>query len=382
MVVSSPRAAYNRGEYKEALRNAEKIYIRDPSNAENLLLLAACHFQLNSIQESKFYAQQAVAIDRGASSHIAVGRCFVEVNQSLAEEFYSKAVRLQPRFAEAYGCLGCLRLRQHGIKEAIDCFDMAISLKQYLVEAASNLAYALALNGDVDAAKRVLQKSKQSPIILLNYGNLYHIKGDFNEAIQCYLQALKLEPTFYDAEINLSASLIELYKASKNKAALEDALSRLERLVNSGVKRAHANLGVCQALLGMDKMAVHQLKLGVLFELTNIDALCNLAGLFFKDGNLQESTHLCFRALTVKPDSSQAFNILGLTMIQLGNGLLADKCFQTAQKLQPNKSYSQVYMGAIMLHQGQPIAAARMFKKAIASDPYMTSAFLNLGNGE
>jgi hypothetical protein len=39
-------------------------------------------------------------------------------------------------------------------------------------------------------------------------------------------------------------------------------------------------------------------------------------------------------------------------------------------------------MGAVLLQHGKVTAAARLFRNAITSDPFMSVAFLNLGNGE
>jgi tetratricopeptide (TPR) repeat protein len=97
----------------------------------------------------------------------------------------------------SYAELGCLHLKQKQLKEAIECLETALSLKPNLAQAVSNLAHAFSLMGDFDAAKRALRSSKiQSAILVFQYGNMHKSAGHYDDAIQCYSKALKLEPSF------------------------------------------------------------------------------------------------------------------------------------------------------------------------------------------
>jgi len=382
--LHTAHSLYHKGKYQEALRLGEAIYCKDPSDVDNLLLLAASHFQLKHIHESKFYAAQSVAVDQSlVEGHIAVGRCLVEMGDfSLAIDLYNRALQIQPRFAEAYALLGCAHLRLGRLKESVDCFEVAISLKPNLVEASANCAIALQRLGDVDAAKQILKRSKHTAIIMLHHGNIFHRMQDFDSAIQNYSRALKLEPSFHDGEMNLCGSILERYKVFNDKSNLEDVVYGLERLTSKGVKSAHSLLGICHAFLGNTESSIEHLYYAMGCEPPHATILCNLGVMLFKKGCLRRSAHLCFRALKTKSNCPQAFNLIGLIIFQLGNISLADKCFNVAMKLQPNNPCSSIYIGATLLHQDQPIAATRMLKKAIAANPNDNLAFLHLGNGE
>ncbi len=62
-MVNSARLKFEEGLYRECLRQCQRSYADGPSNAENLLLLAACHFQLGQMRESAFYGRQAIGVD-------------------------------------------------------------------------------------------------------------------------------------------------------------------------------------------------------------------------------------------------------------------------------------------------------------------------------
>lgn len=94
-----PSYEHSQGKYQVALRLCETLYIRDPYDTENLLILSACHLQLNNIQESRFYAQQSIGVDPTlVQGHVAVGRCLVKSGEfQSAMELFKKAIRIQLR---------------------------------------------------------------------------------------------------------------------------------------------------------------------------------------------------------------------------------------------------------------------------------------------
>ena len=379
--------AYRKGKYHEALRTGEAKYCQNPSDVENLLLLAACHYQLNNTEESNFYAQQVLAVEpTSVEGHVAVARCLIKLEQAcLAADVLNKAIRIQPRFADSYALLGCIRLEQKRTKEACNCFEMAISLNPNLEEAIANLVNTLTRIGEVDAATQILKKSNlsQSAILLLSHGNIFYKKKDFRNAVNCYSRALNLEPSFHDAEINLCASLIEIGRHSSDRSMLDDAIVRLDRLIGDGVKEAYRIRGVYHAIKGQYDLAVHDLEHSISFGSSlNPSTLCNLSGLLLKKGFLQKSTNLCFKALQANPHCAQACILLGIIMFQMKNNTLSHKYFGNARKLEPdNNSYCCMCIGVVLLQQGEPFAAVKMLKRSIAHDPSMMSAFLNLGNG-
>lgn len=377
---------YSQGNYVGALRLCEALYIKDPSDTENLLILSACHLQLSNIQESRFYAQQSIGVDPNlVQGFVAVGRGYVELGEfQSALDIFKMAIRIEPRYANAFAELGCLHLKQKLLKEAIGCLETALSLNPNLVEAAANLAHALSLTGDLEAAQKVLKSSKiQSAVLLIQQGIMHQNTGNYDNAIWYYSKALKLEPSFYDAEINLCGCLVEKYKTTRESDILTDAVTRLERLLKDSnvLASSHSMLGICQALLGNNQSAIKHLYAAMLLEPQNDAATsCNQGGLLLKEGCLQRATALCYRTLQTNPNCYQAMSLLGLITFQLGNYELADRCFRAAH-MSKSGSFSNVYMGAVLLQKGKVKHAARLFKNGIASDPHMSAAFLNLGNG-
>ncbi|MBI5183625.1 MAG: tetratricopeptide repeat protein [Nitrospinae bacterium] len=68
--------------------------------------------------------------------------------------------------------------------------------------------------GDISRARRfyedVLQKEPENKYILVNMGNLFFIKEEYNTAVQYYKRALKVDERLFEAHYNMSEALSEL----------------------------------------------------------------------------------------------------------------------------------------------------------------------------
>ena len=380
--LTSARLKFEEGRYQECLRECQSFYLKNPSDVDNLLLLAACHFMFNHFRESMFYGQQAIGVDPTlVEALVAVGNALRELgNLDKAAELYSKALRIQPRFAHAYAALGCIHFQQDRLKEANGCFEMAVTLDPSFKK---DLGLALIAAGDKAGGKVHLSQSKSNAIARLSLGNLAHEEGDFDAAIEHYSQALRLQPSFIDAATNLCGSQIESFKATNNRINLQEATSRLDRIVVSfkNSQSANSKLGLCHMHEGRHKLAYHYLWRAITLDPTNTDSLCTLAALHAETEGNKQAVKLCLRALQLNPSHAQGFGTLGMALFQLGWIDDALKCLRIAKKLKPNPNICS-NLGSVLNEMGDALAATKLHKQAIALDPFNVPAFLNMGNGE
>jgi len=167
---------------------------------------------------------------------------------------------------------------------------------------------------------------------LVNLGTVLARRGQSDEALALYRQALQLDPANSDAQFNLGVTL-----AGRNE--LDEALVHLNeaaRLVpHSAI--AQCNLGIVLAqkgdLLGASKHLTESLR----FDPRNATAHNALGTVLARQGNPAEAEKEFARALQSEPDFADAHANLGLALAQLGRMDLAVQQWETAVRLDPKQ---------------------------------------------
>ena len=377
-----PRRQFEGGLYGQCLQSCQGIYRTRPADVDNLLLLAACHFQLNHMQESMFYAKQAIGVDpQLVEAMLTLGNALRELgNVDAAAELYNAALKIRPRFAHAYAALGCVHAQRGRRDEARGCFEMAATLdpsfKRYH-------GLALVAAGDRAGGKAALSLLAESDALAcLGLGNLAHDEGDADAAAALYARALRLAPSFVGAATNLCGAQLATFERTRDRAALRDATARLARTAASfpRSRAAHSKLGLCHRHEGRRPLARHHLWRAVALDPTDAIALCHLAAFHVEAGDDERAARLCLRALRYEPRCAAAFGTLGLAFFQMGATEDALRCLRVARRLEPCPAVC-ANLGAVWNELGDSLEAAKLCKRAIALDPFNIPAFLNMGNG-
>jgi tetratricopeptide (TPR) repeat protein len=130
-----------------------------------------------------------------------------------------------------------------------------------------------------------------------NLGNALKERGELEEAVACYRQALRLKPDLAEAHSNLGS-------AFQGQGKLEEAVAcyRQALRLKPDLAEAHNNLG------------------GALKDL----------------GELEEAMACCRQALRLRPDYAEAHIILGSALQDRGELDEAMACFQQALRLKPD----------------------------------------------
>ena len=160
----------------------------------------------------------------------------------VARTLITKALNIQPDYAEAHNNLGTV-LRDLGQPDrAVLSHETAIGLKPGYAEAHSNLSNALLDLGKIEAAVAGYRKALSiNPHLFETYSNLGNAlkeMGELKEAIDNYRTAIDLKPDFVIAHFNLSNALRDL-------GNIEDSLAsyRTTLRIDPHFVSAHFNLG-------------------------------------------------------------------------------------------------------------------------------------------
>jgi len=148
--------------------------------------------------------------------------------------------------------------------QAVTDFEQAIKLNHDWAEPHYGLALSLAETGKLKEAieefKRVLKLTAQSQLkILSNYymGDAYADLGEYENAIEAYKEAIRLDRTLPKPHYNLGVA----YVGSAQLIAATDEFNEAVRLrlkQGSDYAEAHYNLGVAYAQLGRKREAEEQ----------------------------------------------------------------------------------------------------------------------------
>ena len=122
---------------------------------------------------------------------------------------YEQAVRLSPRFSEAWYGLGTVYWSLGNIDDAMEAWNHAVETKPDFASAHNNLGSAYAASGQYESA---IEAYKKAVAIKPDYANAYYNLGMVYEdtrqrenAIAAYKKAIKIKPDLQAARVRLGA---------------------------------------------------------------------------------------------------------------------------------------------------------------------------------
>jgi tetratricopeptide (TPR) repeat protein len=129
-------------------------------------------------------------------------------NAEKAKTFYEAAIKIDPRYAQAYNNLGLLLLDQNALDEALDNFQSAIKLSPNLEEAHNNAGVTLIKKNCHASAKNFFESAiainKNFFEAYNGLGIVYKHNKDYETAITQFRIAFNLQPNYHEAARNLA----------------------------------------------------------------------------------------------------------------------------------------------------------------------------------
>jgi len=186
---------------------------------------------------------------------------------------------------------------------------------------------------------------------LIEQGHALEAQGRLNEAMQCYLEAIRLAPNPARGHLNRGNVLL-------SQGDLNGALDAFRTALEHQPDYAGAYYNIGNALLG--------------------------------NRQLDEAVANYRSALEINPDYAEVYCSLGVALKELGQFDQAVDCFRRALKIEPGLTESQTNLGLLLQHYyntgiqllnaGKPEDAATNFRNALAIEPNLAEAHFNLGN--
>ena len=324
-----------------------------------------------------------------------------------------KALKLDPRSAEAHDHLGDLLMRKGMIEEGKAHFAKAIECQPEYTAAYNNLGLALYNEGKLEEAIELYRKAveidPEEGNAHNNWGNALLILGEFDQAIEHYRKALEVDPRDVLVHSNLALSLSSLGKFDQ---AIEHYRKALE--INPKHVPAYDGWGDALANLGKLDQAIAQYRKALEINPQSDSSLYNLGNALMKLGKLEQAIEHYSKALEINPKHAATHNNLGLALAQRGefrqaiehyskaleidpkhdayhynwaNALAslrefdqAIEHYQKALQINPAHALAHDNLGVLLIQQGKVNQAIAHWEKATAIDPGDIHAHVFLGN--
>jgi tetratricopeptide (TPR) repeat protein len=190
-----------------------------------------------------------------------------------------------------------------------------------------------------------------------------------------FKQALKIDPSFGQAEAGLGQTYWLKYQLGKQKqwiAAAQQACTKAVDLGNAGAE-GHMCLGLLEDGTGQYEKAVEQFQQAVQLEPANDRAYTSLAGAY-QHLNLPDKAEETYkRAISVRPQYWRVYSFLGAYYVSQAEYDKAALMFRRSTELDPDSYVAFYNLGAALLYEGKDVEGEQAFEKSIAIRPSRTA---------
>lgn len=232
--------------------------------------------------------------------------------------------------------------------------------------------------GQIDQAmKYYLNALSLSPNLArahLNHGNILAKKGEAAGALHAYDTAIRLDPGYVAAYFNKGNLLHDLKQYA---AAITTYRKVLD--INPDLVIAHNNLGLALQDSGLFQDALESYRTAVSTSPDFAQGYFNLGNLLQQLGRLDEAWDCFQKATEIQPDNATAHFCLGNTLQAIENYDLAMESYCRALALRPDFIEAQSNLGNAFHSLGKTDLAIASFQKAIDINNDSAIAHNNLG---
>ena len=236
-----------------------------------------------------------------------------------------------------------------------------------------------------DGSGNKVATSEQDALRLIDEGHVLEAEGRLDEAMQRYLDAIRLAPNPARAHLNRGNVLLL-------KGDLQGALNAFSTAIKHKPDYAGAYYNIGNALLGNKQLdeAVTNYRRALEIQPDYAEVHCSLGVALKELGRLDDAVACFQRALKINPGLVEARTNLGhivqglynLGNVLLGNGKFDDAVvsFRQVLEIEPNLAEAHFELGLALKDLGQLDGAVASYRRALEIKPDFVEAHGSLGN--
>jgi protein O-GlcNAc transferase len=216
----------------------------------------------------------------------------------------------------------------------------------------------------VDSTKKKSDTSEQDATRLIDEGHALEAEGRLDEALQRYLEAIRVAPNPARAHLNHGNVLLL-------KGDLPGALDAFGTAIKHNPDYAGAYYNIGNALLGNGQIdeAVANYRRALEIQPDYAEVYCSLGAALQGQGRLEDAVASHRRALEFKPDLVEAHSNLGNVLQALSQFESAAACYRRALEFEPDNAEVHCSLGIALKVQGKFIEAEASLKRALEIEP-------------
>ena len=226
-----------------------------------------------------------------------------------AERACKKAIKINPRYADAHNDLGNVYLKMGRLKESFNAYRKALNLAPNHPMLVNNIGNVLMAQGEYEKALNWLNKSIEldpdNAATHSNLGNTFRFLGESRKAAAAYKQAIELNPHQCSYSLNLGGVLIELEE-------LDEAVECFNQVLQLDPENQKAYLGLGKALNAQGNLdqAVASYQKAISIDPANPNCYSELGGAYGDHGETDKAISALRKALEIDPKLIPAYQEL------------------------------------------------------------------------
>ena len=242
-------------------------------------------------------------------------------------EAYSEALELSPSDIEALNCLGVNLTRLGKYAEALDCFRRIEKLDWTYEPCYCNRIVTYTEMGEHDQADLTFYLARQvqdeCPLCCYNIGNSLYARGEYDRAIACWEETLRLDAS-----------------------------------------RAQANARIADGYWakGQLRTALRHYRAELAIDANDVDTMVDMGELLTEMGRLDEAEQIFRRAVSRNANHPGAYYGMGELLLRHGNLPAAEEKFRKVLSIDRTFPGAHAKLGEVLLGRGRQRRAAQQFQ--------------------
>jgi len=194
-----------------------------------------------------------------------------------------------------------------------------------------------------------------------NFGFVLAERGQVEEAMDHYRQAVDINPLYDEAHYNLANALARRGELDEAVAGYLKALA-----IKPDECEIHNNLGLALAARGQGDDAITHFRRALEIKPSYVDALNNLGLALAGRGRIEESIALYRQALSIRPHHVETRTNLGNALANAGQIDEAIGQYRTVLELKPDHVEAHYNLGSALVVRGRRDEALQHYRRALA----------------
>ncbi|KAM3145382.1 hypothetical protein pb186bvf_002426 [Paramecium bursaria] len=429
---SNVTANYNKGlsykqmeKYQEAIPFLDKANQLNPKHTSSMVTKALCLQELNRHQEALKVLEEVDKINPKEEFHNSkIAFIYFDLNEYDKAIYYFQLQIKIKEYASDYRCLADISFKRDQYQEAMKYLNKSLEIDPNLIDSISRKILVFKKLKQVKEAKEFIQvyinKAPNNHQYILQLGVIYREEEQNQQALQCFDQAIKIDPKYifgyYQKGIKLKLNL--LGTLLKEMEQYTEAIKTLDICLQSDPKHFNAWLekgrvyreqkmydkalecveksfeikpnndsGVL--LKGLIKYDSEKYEEAIIFfqkyndlnknSISNPDTPRLIANSYRFAGKIQQSLQLFEQIIKQFPKSHMILNDYGSLLNEIGRKQEAVGLYQKAISLKPDYTEALYNKGVAYYQMGNNDQAFISYQECLKVNPNYKNALNNLG---